>query len=242
MVDKNELRHAFGLRLQKALDDAGVRARGRGVDVQRQLQKMGVHITPQAISKWLKGETMAEPDSMIALCNWLKVRREWLEYGTLPSSDSSSRVGAKSPTQGDLSPEYISQETSKVPILTWREAAQRCMGSDIEYRDGTQWIHCPAPVSSKAFALEIMGDAMTYPGNGRSYPAGCIIFADPDVATKTGDRVIALVPGTKELTFKVWAEDAGVRFLKPINPQYPVLRDDGDLKICAKVVGSFMPE
>ena len=74
MVDKNDLRVEFSSRLHEALDDAGVRSHGRGVDIQKCLKSRGVSKTTQAISKWLKGEAMAEADSMTALCDWLKVR------------------------------------------------------------------------------------------------------------------------------------------------------------------------
>ncbi len=78
MVDKNELRAAFTARLHEALDDAGVRTRGRGVDIHNHLKSAGVNKSPQAVSKWLNGDAIAEADSMVALCSWLKVRREWL--------------------------------------------------------------------------------------------------------------------------------------------------------------------
>jgi len=90
MVDKNELRAAFSARLHEALDDAGVRSRGRGVDIHKHLKMVGVDKTTQAISKWLNGEAIAEADSMTALCAWLNVRREWLEYGVLPKTQDSS--------------------------------------------------------------------------------------------------------------------------------------------------------
>jgi SOS-response transcriptional repressor LexA len=83
---------------------------------------------------------------------------------------------------------------------------------------------------------------MTNPGPGRSYPAGCIIFVDPEAETKTGDRVIARVPRTNEATFKILVADAGRQFLRPINPQYPIIDITEETHICGKVVGSFIPE
>src|SRR5450830_1147307 len=88
MVDKNELRAAFTARLHEALDDAGVRTRGRGVDIHNHLKSLGVNKSPQAVSKWLNGDAIAEADSMVALCSWLKVRREWLEYGVMPKGQT----------------------------------------------------------------------------------------------------------------------------------------------------------
>lgn len=241
MVDKNELRAAFSARLHEALDDAGVRTRGRGVDIHMHLKRLGVKKTPQAISKWLNGDAIAEADSMVTLCSWLKVRREWLEYGVLPKEqrgDSNVRLLANA-HESNVS--EINQRFGRVPLISWVQAGAWCE-ANFELHDGESWLSCPVPISENGYALKVLGDSMTNPGPGRSYPTGCIIFVDPDAETKTGDRVIARVPRTNEATFKVLVEDAGRQFLRPINPQYPIIDITEETHICGKVVGSFIPE
>ncbi|MBS7440608.1 peptidase S24 [Pseudomonas syringae] len=242
MVDKNSLRAAFSARLHEALDDAGVRTRGRGVDVHNQLKALGVLKTTQAVSKWLNGEAIAEADSMVALCSWLKVRREWLEYGVLPKSrvrDSSIESYASVETCNVIN---VPSRFDKVPLISWVQAGAWCEEASIEPYDVSDWISCPVPISKNGFALRVRGDSMTNPGSGRSYPAGCIIFVDPEVKATTGDRVIARVPRTNEMTFKVLVEDAGRQYLRPINPQYPIIDITEETHICGKVMGSFIPE
>ncbi|WP_409318885.1 LexA family protein [Pseudomonas sp. KCJK9016] len=243
MVDKNSLRAAFSERLHEALDDAGVRTRGRGVDIHRQLKSVGVDKTTQAVSKWLNGEAIAEADSMSALCEWLKVRREWLEYGVLPKEqkgDSNVHQMAISEASNITN---VSQHFGKIPIISWVQAGAWCEAvSNLEDYDSASWLSCPVPISKNGYALRVQGDSMTNPGPGRSYPTGCIIFVDPEAETKTGDRVIARVPRTNEATFKILVEDAGRQFLRPINPQYPIIEITEETHICGKVVGSFIPE
>ena len=41
-------------------------------------------VTPKASSKWLNGEARPGHDKLVALCKWLNVREEWLEYGREP--------------------------------------------------------------------------------------------------------------------------------------------------------------
>ena len=243
MVDKNSLRAAFSERLHEALDDAGVRARGRGVDIHRQLKSVGVDKTTQAISKWLNGEAIAEPDSMSALCSWLKVRREWLEYGVLPKAQiGESNVHRLSLDEGS-NISTVDKSFGKVPLISWVQAGAWCEAiSNIEGYDPDSWLSCPVPMSSHGYALKVKGDSMTNPGPGRSYPTGCIIFVDPEAEAKAGDRVIARVPRTNEATFKILAEDAGRKFLRPINPQYPIIDITEETHICGKVVGAFIPE
>ena len=241
MVDKNELRAAFSSRLHEALDDAGIRSRGRGVDIQKQLKSVGVNKTTQAISKWLNAEAMAEADSMVALAAWLRVRREWLEYGVLPKSTGDCSVSDHTPDD----PEAISSRalSGKVPLISWAEAWMRCDGISHSKPEHThQLVSCPIPISRSGYALKVMGDSMTNPGAGRSYPAGCIIFVDPEVEAMPGDRVVARLSSSKEATFKILAEDTGRKFLRAINIQYPILEISDNTMICGKVIGSFTAE
>lgn len=241
MVDKNELRAAFTARLHEALDDAGVRTRGRGADIHKNLKDLGVSKSPQAISKWLNGDAIAEADSMVALCTWLKVRREWLEYGVLPKQQVGKSNVHQMETNQESNIREVTRSFGKVPLISWVQAGAWCE-ANAELHDGETWLSCPVTISENGYALKVLGDSMTNPGPGRSYPAGCIIFVDPEAETKPGDRVIARVPRTNEATFKILASDAGRQFLRPINPQYPIIDITEETHICGKVVGSFIPE
>lgn len=243
MVDKNELRAQFSARLHEALDDAGIRSRGRGVDIHRQLKCLGVEKTTQAISKWLSGEAIAEADSMAALSAWLKVRREWLEYGVQPKGKDEA-TGIQQLNLGEASNvTEMMQRFGKVPLISWVQAGAWCEAiSNFEPYDADSWLSCPVPISPNGYALRVVGDSMTNPGPGRSYPTGCIIFVDPEIEAHAGDRVIARVPRTNEVTFKILVEDAGRQYLRPINPQYPIIDITEETHICGKIVGSFTPE
>ena len=243
MVDKDELRAEFSSRLHEALDDAGIRSRGRGVDIHKRLKSVGVHKTTQAISKWLNGEAMAEADSMLALCDWLKVRREWLEYGVLPKEQTAESVVQQLKVGDGSNVTGMVERFGKVPLISWVQAGAWCEAiCNFEPYDSDDWISCPVPISQSGYALKVLGDSMTNPGPGRSYPTGCIIFVDPEAQTNNGDRVVARVPRTNEVTFKVLDSDAGRVYLRPINPQYPIIDITEETQICGKVVGSFISE
>ena len=243
MVDKDELRAEFSSRLHEALDDAGIRSRGRGVDIHKRLKSVGVQKTTQAISKWLNGEAMAEADSMVALCDWLKVRREWLEYGVLPKEQTADGIKHQLQVGENSNVSGLMQRFGKVPLISWVQAGAWCETiCNFEPYDTEDWVSCPVPISSSGYALKVLGNSMTNPGPGRSYPTGCIIFVDPEIQANTGDRVVARVPRTNEVTFKVLDSDAGRVYLRPINPQYPIIDITEETHICGKVVGSFIPE
>jgi len=237
MVDKNDLRKAFSARLHTALDVAGVRSRGRGVDVQKQLKASGVSKTTQAISKWLNGEAIAESVSMVALSDWLNVRREWLEYGTPPMvvRNSSSVMHV----DDDYEPHSPTRDIrfSKVPIANWEFAAAK-----MDLSRCTNSIFCPIPIGRNGFALKVEGESMLSFGATRSYPVGCLIFVDPDVEISPGDAVVAKLPLSTKGTFKILVEDAGRRYLQPLNPQYPMIEVTEDIEIRGKVIGTFIAE
>ncbi|WP_223594461.1 LexA family protein [Pseudomonas sp. A-R-19] len=240
MIDKETMRDMFAERLHAALDSKGVRQRGRGADIIQQLKSRGVTKTAQAVSKWLNGAAIPELDSLTVLAEWLGCRREWLEHGVMPvfpnqvGSVGNEKAGNVSPVVSDM---------SKVPLISWVQAGAWCeVPPSIESIHAEQWLPCPVSISSSGFALRVVGDSMTNNGPGRSYPAGCIIFVDPDLSINNGDRVIATLPSSNEATFKVFVKDAGKHYLKPINPQYPIIEMTEEMQICGKVVGAFTPE
>lgn len=107
--------------------------------------------------------------------------------------------------------------------------------------DADEWRPCPVNHGPHTYAVRVQGDSMTAPF-GRTYPPGCMIFVDPDQkgGVGSGDRVIAKINGEPEVTFKVFVEEAGKRFLKPLNPQYPIITDE--FRIIGKVIGKWEDE
>lgn len=84
MVAKETLRIEFSKRLKLACDEAGIRERGRAVDLQRELKRRKVVASTTGIGKWLNSEAIPEIDKLRVLADWLGVRAAWLEHGELP--------------------------------------------------------------------------------------------------------------------------------------------------------------
>lgn len=126
-----------------------------------------------------------------------------------------------------------------IPVISWVQAGAWHEAED-HYLPGeaAEWRPCPTSHGLRTYALRVHGDSMTAQF-GKSYPAGCLIFVDPDQAggVVSGDRVIAKLNGDAQVTFKVFVEDAGRRFLKPLNPQHPVITDK--FRVIGKVIGKW---
>ncbi len=68
---------------------------------------------------------------------------------------------------------------------------------------------------------------MTAPtGQGRTFPEGCIIFVNPEQRSpNNGDRIIACLEHTDNVTFKIYKNEDGRQWLQPLNPAHEPIRD-----------------
>lgn len=71
---------------------------------------------------------------------------------------------------------------------------------------------------------------------GITFPEGMSILVNPDKEVFSGCYVIARKKSTHEATFKKYISEMGKAFLKPLNPQYPIIEMDNDCEIVGVVV------
>ena len=66
--------------------------------------------------------------------------------------------------------------------------------------------------------------------------ASACIIVDPDRAPVNGSYVVATFNGSKEATFKKLVIDGPNKYLKPLNPRYPIIEASGDMQVCGVVI------
>ena len=81
-MDMTNEKEAFGKRLTRLLDDAGVGI-ASPTHVAREFNRryLGKPVTAQAVRKWLNGEAIPAGDKIRTLAKWLKASPHWLHYG-----------------------------------------------------------------------------------------------------------------------------------------------------------------
>lgn len=128
-----------------------------------------------------------------------------------------------------------------VPLISWVTAGAFDTANDpLLPGEAEEWLPTPRNSGKHTYALRVRGDSMTAP-HGKSYPDGCIIFVDPEKRSpSTGDRIIAKLDGTDEVTFKQFISDAGRMWLKPLNPQYPLITEQ--FRVLGTIIGKWEDE
>jgi SOS-response transcriptional repressor LexA len=153
---------------------------------------------------------------------------------------AAAASGTEHPTPPTGNTEPGPDLRGKVPLISWIRAGEWCEASDpFHPGDAERWLDCPVSHSKGTFALRVRGDSMTAPsGAVRTYPEGCIIFVDPErLAPVNGDRVVACLEGSHEVTFKVYKNEDGRQWLMPLNPQHEPIREP--FRVLGTVLGKW---
>ena len=220
MADMN-----IGTRITKARSDAGLS--------KSQLAR-AVGVTPSSVTQWESGETKTiEGGNLAKIAVACGVDAVWLATGK----------GNKSSTHNAGSNVRAVAHNRPVPVLSWVQAGHM---RDIDHVPDPQLGEWPViepqfKVGIRAWALLVEGDSMD-DGTEKGIPAGWIIVVDPDKAPSPNSYVIAKDTATQQATFKRLVTDGGRWYLKPLNPQYPMVEiDDPALRVIGVVTEARPP-
>jgi SOS-response transcriptional repressor LexA len=192
------------------------RMKDLGLTQEALAEKMG--ITRGAITHYLAGRRQPPLNQFQKLATILKTEPAWLQFG-ISTSGAKTKKG------------IVEQAKNPLPILSWKQIAE----GNKEAKEFLQHFYVD---QSQWHGLRVKGDSMTAPANqSRSFHDGDIIIVDPDKTVGHGDFVVALLPRSKEATFKQYVVDGGVAYLKPLNPQYPIAQLDKTTIIYGVIVG-----
>ncbi|WP_447875850.1 LexA family protein [Serratia fonticola] len=177
-----------------------------------------IGVSNVAISQWERSETEPKGDNLLALAAELGRDPGYLLYGHEIRGDNISYAGAYKPGK-------------KYPVLSsvqagaWSEAIETYTLSDIDL-----WLESDIHTQGEAFWLLVDGDSMTAPA-GLSIPEGTYVLFDTGREPVNGSLVIAKLSDSNEATFKKLVIDGGARYLKGLNPSWPMIPINGNCRI-----------
>jgi SOS-response transcriptional repressor LexA len=192
-------------------------------------------VSKAAVSQWENGDTKnLRPANLFAIQNFTGYSAEWIATGAGTARTKGKR-GADNTKAGPA--------IASVPLISWVQAGQWADVVDV-YRpgEGEKPIYTTRKVGPHAFALRVVGDSMENPNGRPTYPQGSIIIVDPDREAAHGNAVIVRLEDSKQATFKQLVVEGGVRYLKPLNPRYPIMKVDRKASFCGVVVQTIIDE
>jgi len=193
-------------------------------------KKMG--ITRGAVTHYLAGRRVPPLKQFEKLAAILKVNPSWLQFGTTIEAKKSIE---KKSTQQEKKSLYL-----RIPIISLNQVAEHINIKKIPSHEIKKFVDDFYTNNQHWFAFRVKGDSMTSPsGHNKNFHEHDIIIVDSDKNVTHGDFVIALLPGAKEATFKQYVVDGGIRYLKPLNPQYPITEIDDSTHICGVLILSW---
>jgi|AntRauTorckE5430_2_1112549.scaffolds.fasta_scaffold01237_9 SOS-response transcriptional repressor LexA len=209
----------FAKRLGEALEFAKINKYGSGILLARLTGKTG-----KAGNKWVNGESFPRKGNMEMIADRLGVRVEWLEYGVGPMK-----------TDGNVEIDATHRTRRRAPVISDIQAGQWADCNDsLPLGMGDSWEDVPDNTSPNAFWLRVTGDSMTSLA-GTSVPNGSLILVNPDTSADSGRLVVAKLTDSEQVTFKKLVIDGGRKYLKPLNPAYPVIEITANCRIVGVV-------
>lgn len=140
----------------------------------------------------------------------------------------------------DLSYAGSYRKREKYPLISWVSAGAWCYADEpYSLSDVSEWYESETTVYGRGFWLRVEGDSMTAP-TGLSIPEGTLVLFDTGREPDNGNLVIAKLEDSNEATFKKLIIDGGRRYLKGLNPAWPLVPINGNCIIIAVAVQTMM--
>lgn len=118
----------------------------------------------------------------------------------------------------------------KVQAGAWNEAVEAYSLKDIDL-----WLESDAHIQGEGFWLLVDGDSMTAP-TGLSIPEGTYVLFDTGREATNGKLIIAKLTDSNEATFKKLVIDGAQKYLKGLNPAWPMMPVNGNCRVIGVAV------
>lgn len=211
----------------RVIDRALKKARDKGMNQSQFARAMDV--SPQVVTNWLRRDMPADSHAKAA---------EVLDCSV--DELLGRKTGARRLPLGGIDPPSPGPDTFRLlPVVS------HVPGGDFDeafdpYAPGVAEEYLPSPrkVSEDAYWLRVAGLSMKNPDGEPSFPPDSLICVEPaNRSPPSGTPVIAKLAIEHKVTFKVFIDEDGERWLKPLNPDYKPIRVP--FEILGSVIGKW---
>ncbi len=117
----------------------------------------------------------------------------------------------------------IEEHVNYIPLLTSAEVGEWVQQPGIlKYRLNCPQLAVATYFSGSAFAMRVINDTMEAPF-GTSFPRGSVVIIDPESVMKDYSFVVVSIEHSAELILRQVVHEGSQRYLKAINPRYPLI-------------------
>lgn len=191
-----------------------VKARMRELNLTQEQLAERVGFSQGAVGHWLRGQRKLSFERLDQLLVALE-----LDIKLEPTSI------------GEEAGIYYLPRGYRYPVSDWQRLGALEEGEDVaEQGDLTDY-----KALGTAYWLRVEGDAMTAP-TGLSIAAGMLVLVDSGVEVDAGKLVVARPSGSDQGLFRQLVQEGGQRFLKPLNPTYPMMLCADDCELVGVVM------
>lgn len=182
-------------------------------------------VANSAITQWITGESKSlKPENLYALAKVTGFNAMWLAIGEGPERPDEGVTSGKK-----------SANLYTYPVLSWTQIENWATTKEFPTDLVGRFEVSDYEAQGNAFWVDVKGDAMKSP-TGLSISEGTLILVDPDADPEPDDLVVAIVAGGTSSTFRKLIVDSGQQYLKPLNPDYPLLKLEEGSRIIGVVV------
>lgn len=165
---------------------------------------------------------------LVRLARVFEVSVEYLQYGE-ENGNIDQNIGKE-----------VLLHKGALPILTFEDICQydkEVLMSKVRNPDDLPLMSVFKEYQKDCFAMIVQGDSMQSPhSSGDSFLDGHELIINPHLAPRHNNFVIAKDNANKAAYFRQYSIDNGIPYLKPLNPQYPILKITNDIIIVGVLI------
>lgn len=198
--------------------------------------------TQSAASHYLTGRNALNAEAAAVFARYLQVPVESFSPRLAKEIANLARA-VNSPEGSNVTPTLQPyREEKEYPLISWIAAGAWAESCDTSQPgDADEWIASHEDAGPRGYWLEVKGFSMVDPQGGGFQPTTKILVKPEGFDLVSGKLYIGRLNDTGETTFKQYVRDAGLGYLRPLNPSFKTIEITESVEIIGRVIDAKLP-